>query len=310
MIWIPTGVAGAGPVDAVVLAAGESRRMGRPKMLLPWDGCTVLEAVVRSLLAAPVRRVAVVLGHRADEHRVALRPLLRESRVIVVENPRYREGMLTSAQCGVAALGRTGARGESDMRQAGARSPAESHRVEARRLADSHQAGDRCVSDGLRRNETPMAQAIAPGAPGLPPGNGASPARAHCDRQLAAKGAGSAVAEPSSGGDPGAVLIALGDQPLITPDVVAAILAGHRGGLTVPTCHGRRGHPLCVDRSLLDDLLALPADEGLRGLFLRHPGKVTPVPVETDAILRDVDTPAEYLGALAERAEKAQACSR
>ncbi|WP_375221515.1 nucleotidyltransferase family protein, partial [Symbiobacterium thermophilum] len=119
---------------------------------------------------------------------------------------------------------------------------------------------------------------------------------------------GSAPAETNRGADPAVVLIALGDQPLITPAVVASILTGHRGGLTVPTYAGRRGHPFCVDRSLLDDLLTLPPEAGLRELFLRHPGRVTLVPVATDAILRDIDTPSAYRRALAERAGEAQAC--
>lgn len=225
-----TAATGPGPVDAVVLAAGESRRMGRPKMLLPWGEGTVLEAVVRSLLAAPVRRAAVVLGHRAAEHRAALRSLEREGRVLLVENPRYREGMLTSAQCGVAALLRAG-------------------------------AGTDVLPGGV-----PACGVAACGAPPC--------------------------------GAPPTVLIALGDQPLITPAVVARVAAGHRGGLTVPTFGGRRGHPLCVDGRLLGDLLALPPEEGLRGLFRRHPGAVTQVAVESDAILLDVDTPAAYREAL------------
>lgn len=207
--------------DAVVLAAGESRRMGRPKMLLPWGEATVLEAVVRSLLAAPVNRVAVVLGHRAAEHRAALCSLAAEPRVLVVDNPRYGEGMLTSVQAGVAAL---------------------------------MQAGTALLS-GVDRATGPC----------LPSG---------------------------------AVVIALGDQPLITPGTVARVLAGHGGGLTVPTFAGRRGHPVCVDRRLLGPLLALNPDEGLRGLFAQHPEAVVEVPVPTDEILLDVDTPDAYRRAL------------
>lgn len=257
-------VAGAGPMAtavAVVLAAGESRRMGQPKMLLPWGGATVLEAVIRTLLAAPVSKVAVVLGHRADAHRAALGSLADAPRVIVVDNPRYREGMLTSVQAGVAAL------------------------LQAERGA-AHVGAS-----------TPEQPAAALGQPGeaQPQGGTSSPNAGKAPPELT----GTALPQAGTSSPPsGGVLIALGDQPLITPGTVAGILAGHGGGITVPTFAGRRGHPICVDRSLLGPLLALPADEGLRGLFTRYPEAVAEVPVPTDEVLLDVDTPDAYRRAL------------
>ena len=50
----------------VVLAAGESRRMGKPKQLLPFGGATILERVVDTLLTAGVGEIIVVLGHLAE----------------------------------------------------------------------------------------------------------------------------------------------------------------------------------------------------------------------------------------------------
>jgi molybdenum cofactor cytidylyltransferase len=85
----------------VVLAAGESRRMGRPKQLLPFGERTILERVVDTLLTAGVGEVIVVLGHLADSVRAALgdRP------VRTVVNESYRQGMLSSVKCGVSAIG-------------------------------------------------------------------------------------------------------------------------------------------------------------------------------------------------------------
>jgi molybdenum cofactor cytidylyltransferase len=94
---------------AVVLAAGESRRMGEPKQLLPWHGTTFIAQIVGTLAQAPLDDIVVVLGHRADEVRSALdRAGLsapgRSPSLKTVYNEHYREGMLSSLQCGIAAL--------------------------------------------------------------------------------------------------------------------------------------------------------------------------------------------------------------
>jgi len=87
-------------LSGVVLAAGESRRMGKPKQLLPFGDETILERVVDALLGAGVGEVIVVLGHLAEHIRV----VLGDRPVRVVINESYREGMLSSVQCGVRAI--------------------------------------------------------------------------------------------------------------------------------------------------------------------------------------------------------------
>src|SRR5512143_1099612 len=94
---------------AVVLAAGESRRMGEPKQLLAWHGTTFIAQIAGTLAQAPLDEIVVVLGHRADDVRAALdRAGLsapgRAPSVKTVYNEHYREGMLSSLQCGIAAL--------------------------------------------------------------------------------------------------------------------------------------------------------------------------------------------------------------
>jgi len=85
----------------IVLAAGESRRMGQPKQLLPFGKHTILERVVDTLLTAGVGEVVVVLGHLADR----VRPVLGDRPVRAVVNTEYRQGMLSSVKCGVRAVG-------------------------------------------------------------------------------------------------------------------------------------------------------------------------------------------------------------
>ena len=86
-------------IAAILLAAGESTRMGRPKALLPWDDTTLLEYQVRELSAAGVERIVVVLGHAADE----VRPHVPDTAQVVV-NEAYREGRASSLRTGAAAL--------------------------------------------------------------------------------------------------------------------------------------------------------------------------------------------------------------
>jgi molybdenum cofactor cytidylyltransferase len=85
---------------AVVLAAGESKRMGRPKQVLPYGTSTILETVLAHVLASPVDGTLVVLG--AAEDKVA--PLLANLSVETIVNTDFRSGMLSSVQCGIRAL--------------------------------------------------------------------------------------------------------------------------------------------------------------------------------------------------------------
>ena len=87
-------------ISGILLAAGLSTRMGKPKQLLPFGGSTIVETVVDSMLGAKFDEVIVVVGHRAEEIQTQLgtRPIK------TVFNPDYREGMLTSAQIGIRAL--------------------------------------------------------------------------------------------------------------------------------------------------------------------------------------------------------------
>jgi molybdenum cofactor cytidylyltransferase len=189
-------------VSAIVLAAGESRRMGSLKPLLPFGSGSVIQSVVRSLKASPAGRVLVVLGHQADE----IAAHLAGEGVEVVRNPRYREGMLSSVQAGVSAA---------------------------------------------------------------PPGTEW-------------------------------LVIALGDQPSLQPAVVRVLLqraeAGLRSGysIVVPSYGGRRGHPLVIHARHREEIGHLDPQVGLRELMQSHAAAILHVDMESDDVLRDIDTPEEY----------------
>lgn len=87
-------------IGAIVLAAGESRRMKRHKMLLPLGNTTILRHIVDQLLESVVDEVIVVSGHQASK----IQDLLEDCDVQVVHNEDYREGMLSSVRRGLQAL--------------------------------------------------------------------------------------------------------------------------------------------------------------------------------------------------------------
>ncbi|MCH8205535.1 MAG: NTP transferase domain-containing protein, partial [Chloroflexi bacterium] len=86
-------------ICAILIAAGESTRMGRPKPLLAWHGTTLLEYQVDSLVEGGADEVIVVLGHDAE----SLAPYVKGACVRYVVNPDYREGKTTSIKAGVGA---------------------------------------------------------------------------------------------------------------------------------------------------------------------------------------------------------------
>jgi molybdenum cofactor cytidylyltransferase len=194
-----------GPVLGVVLAAGGSTRMGRPKQLADLDGRPLLAHVLAAVATAPVDRVVVALGGAAGE--VLDRVDLGRAEPLVVEG--WAEGM---------------------------------GHVLASTLA---QAGD----------------------------------------------------------DWGAVVVLLGDQPLVTAGAVARLVEAWRAGAgpaVTATYGGRPGHPKLFDRRLLPDLLGLTGDTGARDLLAAHPDRVHRVEVGdlgSDADI-DVEADLERVGAM------------
>lgn len=94
-----------------------------------------------------------------------------------------------------------------------------------------------------------------------------------------------------------AVLIALGDQPAVTPELIKRVIetrAETGARLIVPEYAGRGGHPVLVDLSYRAELLHLDQAQGLRALFDRHRAETRRVPVFSGYVTRDMDTWADY----------------
>jgi molybdenum cofactor cytidylyltransferase len=87
-------------IAAVVLSAGESSRMGRPKALLPIDGQTFIERIVGALKQTTVGKVVIILGHKAGE----LKPRIGHLPAEILINPDYKLGQLSSLQVAVRSL--------------------------------------------------------------------------------------------------------------------------------------------------------------------------------------------------------------
>jgi molybdenum cofactor cytidylyltransferase len=180
-------------VAGLVLAAGGSTRMGRPKQLAELGGRPLLEHALEALAAAPVDQVVVALGAGAGE--VVERVDLHGATPLVVRD--WRAGMGHVLARAVAALG-----------------------------------------------------------------------------------------------EPAAVVVCLGDQPLVGAVVVARLVEAWRDGagpVVAASYDGRVGNPKLFDRRVLPHLRHLRGDTGARDLLAVHPEWVAPVEVGALGSDADVD---------------------
>ena len=188
-------------IGAVVLAAGQSLRMGRPKMGLPWGNTTVIGRVIDVLLAAGVDDVLVVTGGAKEVVEDAISGIP----VRTIFNPDYANGeMITTLQVGLSMLR------EEDK----------------------------------------------------------------------------------------AALVVLGDQPHIEIDVVRTVISAYLQGdyhIVVPSFQERRGHPWLVSRFFWGVLLDMKPPETMRDFLNQFASEVYYVTVNTASILKDLDTPEDYL---------------
>lgn len=188
-------------IAAVVLAAGESRRMGCPKALLPIEGQTFIERIVTALGDAGLEKIFVVLGHNAETmaQKIAHLP------VTVLVNRDYPMGQLSSLQVAVRYL------------------------------------------------------------------------RADQDCQ--------------------GILVHLVDHPYIDPRLVkllAARFAESGKLIVVPSFGGKRGHPVIFARSLFDELLDAPLEQGAKVVVNAHRAETLEINTADEGITLDIDTPELY----------------
>ena len=189
-----------GEIIALVLAAGESRRMNSPKMLLPFGKKTIIEEVLENVTASRADRTIVVIGSSADK----VTDLAGNYTVTVCYNDNYKQGMLSSVWCGY--------------------------------------------------NNLPEVY--------------------------------------------GAAIIFLGDQPMIKTAVIDSLIDKYNkenGGIIVPVCKGRRGHPILIGYKYHREVMDLDPGKGLRELTSRFPDDVHEVEITAPEILKDIDTLEDYL---------------
>jgi molybdenum cofactor cytidylyltransferase len=187
-------------IASIIIAAGESKRMGYPKALLKYRGLSFLDGIIGASSAAALEPIVVVLGHDASK-------ILGETdlrRCIEVRNQQPETGQIGSIKRGLSAI--------------------VNHLVEA------------------------------------------------------------AMVWPV-------------DQPHISIETVRRLVDAFHKSLApvvIPTWRGRRGHPALFSRVVFDELLDAPAELGARGVVRSHGPSVVEVPVTDEAVVEDIDTPADY----------------
>ena len=191
-------------VWAIVLAAGEGRRLGGGKLTLPYGGTTIIGAVVSALESSAVTRIVAVVGRYAEQIQSALQSVESVSFVV---NPRPQDGMLGSIKRGVESI-------PDDV-------------------------------DGF--------------------------------------------------------LIVLGDQPEVPRETIDALISAANESdrlMFIPMADGRRGHPVLFRYTVRDSILALSDNVRLNTWRDDNPELVQLVPVESTAVLEDIDTPEDYREAI------------
>ncbi len=186
-------------INAIILAAGQSKRMGKPKPLLRFNDQTFLEQIISVLKHSDVDRITVVLGAEAD----TIRKSVDLTGTNIVINQDYQRGQLSSLTAGI--------------------------------------------------KESPE--------------------------------------------DTEAILICLVDNPFITEEVVNKIVQTFKetnNPIIVPVFDKERGHPTLFSRSLFNELLSAPEEEGARHVLYSNEEKILELEVSEHGIRIGIDTQEDY----------------
>jgi molybdenum cofactor cytidylyltransferase len=99
----------------------------------------------------------------------------------------------------------------------------------------------------------------------------------------------------------GAFLLVLGDQPMVSPDTLRALISAWRdtdAPVVLPAHEGKMGHPVLFSARSVPEILALSAAATLKDVVVRHAADLHDVAVKDPDILADIDTPEDYERAL------------
>ena len=94
-----------------------------------------------------------------------------------------------------------------------------------------------------------------------------------------------------------AVMHVLGDQPHLQARVVQQLITAYAeqgAGIIIPSFENRRGHPILLPAHYRAEISALGAEATMRDFMRAHAAEIRHLPVASDAVLRDMDTPDEY----------------
>ena len=94
--------------------------------------------------------------------------------------------------------------------------------------------------------------------------------------------------------DSDAVVVCLGDMPLVQSSTIDELVAAFKThpdkALYIPTYQGKRGNPVLIARRLFDSILGLTGDTGARVLAAQFPDTIMEVPIDSAQVLTDIDT--------------------
>ncbi len=87
-------------IDIIILAAGESSRLGRPKQMLDYKGETLLQYTIKIALQSKARHVYTILGAFSD----VINPTIKKFSIRIIQNNYWQKGMSSSIRCGMNAI--------------------------------------------------------------------------------------------------------------------------------------------------------------------------------------------------------------
>ena len=98
-----------------------------------------------------------------------------------------------------------------------------------------------------------------------------------------------------------AVIVALGDQPFVSPSTIVKLIEGYRNShalVVIPVHRGTRGNPVLLDRRLFQEVGKIRGDVGAKSIFESRDIFTLEVPVRDKGVTIDIDTPKDYESAL------------